>query len=71
MKIKFDIQNHCKFGGGLFLGIKLHFPSSCIDLEAENAADIVTFNNILLSVGLIFFSINMNFQYNFDQMFNK
>jgi hypothetical protein len=68
MKVKFDIQNHCKFGGGLFLGVRLHFPSSCIDIEVEKAADMTRFNNVLLTFGFIFFSINVNFQYNFNKL---
>lgn len=66
MKTKYlDIHTnyHCKKAGGLFLGLRLHFPVRIYDSEAF--ANKHTYSDIKLTVGLLVCSIEFNIKYNY------
>lgn len=53
---------HCKPNGGLFFGLKLQFPFWMSGYEIDNQA-------IVITIGLIFFSINVYIKYNHKKVY--
>ena len=59
MKINFKWHRTIRNGGGIFTGIKLHFPTSICD---ENDCK-KRWKNVLVQIGLIAIEININIDY--------
>jgi len=59
MNINFEWRRNARNGGGLFVGIKLHFPTSlCDDADCKKR-----WKNILIQIGLIVYTVNINIDY--------
>jgi hypothetical protein len=61
MTIKCDYNWHCRKGGGIFLGIRIHAPCS-INYGDGDSYD-HNCKNITATIGFIFFSVNIQFNY--------
>lgn len=59
MKINFESRYIARYGGGLFAGIKIHFPTSICDDENTD----IRWKNISIQFGFIVVVINMNINY--------
>lgn len=57
------LVNHCRAGGGLFLGLKYHFPASIFDVEAYSNNNAYTKTS--LGIGLVLFTVFINFKYGY------
>lgn len=54
------LESHCRRGGGLFFGIKLHFPLRiCPNPSYENYYDMIG-----IYFGFILFTIKIDIKYN-------
>lgn len=59
INIKFDAYRNARKSGGLFLGIRIHFPRTLCN---ENIPS-YTWRNITLNVGLIVYTVNIQINY--------
>lgn len=59
MKVYFDGCYNARKSGGLFLGIRIHFPVTLSNDDNIN----LTWRNITLSVGLVIYTVNIHFDY--------
>ena len=59
MTIKFDGYKNARPGGGLFLGVRIHFP--CTLCEDNNPH--YTWSNITINIGIIIYTINIRINY--------
>lgn len=58
---------HCRRAGGLFLGLRLHFPCSvCPAAEPNNSQ--YQYHVIVLRLGLLLATVNVEFKYNHVKM---
>jgi len=58
---------HCRRAGGLFLGLRIHFPCNiCPATEPNNMR--YTYDVIVLRLGLLFVTVNVEFKYNHVKM---
>lgn len=58
MKIESNIKWHCQKGGGLFLGIRVEFPTDYYDLKWHSRGTCIHF-------GFLFFTLSATIKYNF------
>lgn len=61
MKIKAETKWHCRYGGGLFLGFRFHFPISIVDDRDINKS----WTTVYFSIGFLIFTVCINVDYNF------
>lgn len=59
MKINCSGTYHFRKGGGLFLGIRMHFPITICDDNNHN----YTWRSIRIHVGLILYTVNIEINY--------
>jgi hypothetical protein len=58
---------HCRRAGGLFLGIRVDFPTSIYDGEAF--ANNHIYRCVKITLGFIAFSVTINIKYNYVRTF--
>jgi hypothetical protein len=59
MKIKTDYNYHARPHGGLFAGIRIHFPATLCDDDDINK----TWRNITIQIGLFVVTLNFRIEY--------
>lgn len=59
MNVKFDGHRNARKAGGLFLGIRIHFPCTLCNENNPN----YTWRNITLNVGLVVYTVNIHINY--------
>ena len=57
---------HCRTFGGLFLGLRLHFPHTIWRNDLLGVDD--TYEAITLQLGLIFFTLRFDFKYGYKEI---
>lgn len=59
MKITFEGHYTPRKSGGIFLGIRMHFPCTLCNENTPN----YTWRNITLNVGLLIYTVNIHINY--------
>jgi hypothetical protein len=66
MSISFNTRRICRKAGGLFIGARLQFPFSINDSEdyLDHVATNTTYSASILSIGLLFWQIDIELKHN-------